>query len=291
MVPSEAMDQGRLSSLLQMLTYILIWSCSLWIPTIQTDENPEQGTVQHQVHFLEVDLSPPCTKTLLLKLPTATVPCMRGRVRHAGIAAHIQVSIQCGSLNPLKDWKKNPQQSNFFLSLAICLVTMKVAKNGINKLLVCGTKAPNNKIHFLAKADLRCFWCQMHMLICRFPEKIRLIVSSQSNIQFVVVVSDDRSTQMADSSSNRTGVNSTEYDSDLEEKRHIYALTFKITLVVCMLSIVVVTAVLVVMVIYAKYKGWKSRNIVASAPTVKTGEPAPFPLSHRPSLARNPMDP
>ena len=62
-----------------------------------------------------------------------------------------------------------------------------------------------------------------------------------------------------------------------------------------MVSILIVTTVLVAMVIYAKYKGWKTRTvIVSSLPVMRTGEqwrPAPFPLSQRPSFVKNPMDP
>ena len=88
----------------------------------------------------------------------------------------------------------------------------------------------------------------------------------------------------------------TGYNITAEEahKRYIYALTFRITLALCLVSIFIVTAVLVAMVLYAKYKGWKSRSVPSAAPVLRTGEqarPASFSMSQRPSFARNPMDP
>ena len=92
--------------------------------------------------------------------------------------------------------------------------------------------------------------------------------------------------------------NSTGSTSEEVRKRHIYSMVFRITLVLCSAIIIVVTAVLVIMVIYAKYKGWRSSSPSTIAALVKgeeKGEPTKDPTVKQPitlgEIADNPYNP
>ncbi len=65
---------------------------------------------------------------------------------------------------------------------------------------------------------------------------------------------------------NISGTNSTLSQEDRDRKA-MHDLTFHIIVALCLASIVIITGILVMMVIWVKFKGWKSSD--AHVPTAK----------------------